>query len=196
MPALFVMINDMTIQEIANAIKSKQVSHRPILIAIEGFGGAGKTTFSKKLKEMMGNAYIVQADDFIIKEKLTLVSPDMESYDKPRLEEQVLIPASKGEAIIYQKLDWTTNKLSEPIEVPKVDYLIVEGISSYHPDIAKYYDYKIWIDTPIKVANQRGKLNDAGTENEQYWDLWSKNDLAYKEKYQPEKVADFIYENS
>ncbi len=184
----------MTLEEIVTNIKQAKHSNKPTLIAIDGFGGAGKTTFAKKLRDALGNSYIIQHDDFTIKEKLTLVSPDMESYDRARLEEQVLIPGSKGEIIKYQRLDWPTNTLSDLEEVPPADYLIIEGISSYFPNIADYYDFKIWIDTPIETASKRGKENDAGTENEQYWDLWSKNDLSYKAKYRPENVADLNHE--
>jgi hypothetical protein len=48
--------------------------------------------------------------------------------------------------------DEDTNALSDPIVVPTVDYLIVEGICSYHPEIAHYDRYKIWVDTPIEVS--------------------------------------------
>ncbi len=186
----------MNVDDIAREIKKVDKSNKPVLIAIEGFGGSGKSTTARKLKGAVGRAYVVKTDDFIIKEKLTLVSPDMECYDLERLEKQVLASAHQGAAITYQILDWVTNKLGEPVQIPAVDYIIVEGITAYFPTIDKYYDYKIWIDAPIDVANQRGKKNDAGTENEQYWDLWSKNDLAYREKYQPEQRADFVIDNS
>jgi hypothetical protein len=57
-------------------------------------------------------------------------------------------------------------------------------------------DYKIWIDTPIDVAKQRGHARDGSNENAQHWDLWAKNDLRYQGKYHPEKLADFIFDNS
>ncbi len=106
----------------------------------------------------------------------------------------MLIPARSGRPVAYRRLEWVENKLTEPIQVPAVGYLIIEGISSSHPGIADYYDFKIWVDAPIEVAKQRGKLRDTGNENEQHWDLWAKNDLAYQEKYHPELVADFVYD--
>lgn len=186
----------MTFDNITQQIRATKHDKKPVMIAIEGFGGAGKSTFARKLKDHLTSAYIIQTDYFIIRDKLDIVSPDMESYDLRRLENQVLLPASIGRAITLEAWDWASNQLLPPTQVPSVDYLIVEGITAYHPSIAKYYDYKIWIDTPIEVANQRGKQNDAGTETEHYWDLWSENDLSYKQKYQPEKVADFVFSNA
>lgn len=185
----------MQIDQIINQIK-KLKSKKPVLIGIEGFGGAGKSTLSHKLRDALGEkAYIVQTDDFVVEEKLTLVSPDMECYDLARLEQEVLWPAKNEQPITYRRLNWDTFKLGEPVHVPPVDFLIIEGITAYHPQITKYYDYKIWVDTPIEIATQRGREKDAGTVNEQHWDLWSKNDLAYKAKYHPDMVADAVVAN-
>lgn len=185
----------MKITDIVDEIKS--IEHeKPVVIGIEGFGGAGKSTLSHKLKEALGEkTYIIQTDDFVIEEKLTLVSPDMECYDLSRLEKEVLLPSKNGQPIAYRRLNWDTFELGEPVRVPTVEYLIIEGITAYHPQIAEYYDYKIWVDTPIEIATQRGREKDAGTVNEQHWDLWSKNDLAYKAKYHPDKVADAVITN-
>jgi hypothetical protein len=51
------------------------------------------------------------------------------------------------------------------------------------------------VDAPVEVAKQRGKQRDAGNENEQHWELWSANDVAYQAKYHPELTADFIITN-
>lgn len=173
----------------------KKLRSQPSLIAIEGFGGAGKSTLANKLKDVLGKAFIVQTDDFVIQEKLTLVSPDMECYDLKRLENSVLIPLTSGKTAHFRKLNWDTFELGAPVEVPKVDYVIVEGITAFHPKIARYYDFKLWVDTPIEIATKRGKEKDSGTVNEQHWDLWSKNDLAYKAKYHPDESADAIFTN-
>jgi len=183
----------MSIADIASAIRKSDT--KPVLIAIEGFGGSGKSTIAEKLKNELESAYVVNIDDFIVKEKILEQSWDKGGFDRSRLERQVLIPASTGQAVAYQKLLWDTNTLSEPISVPKTDFLIIEGISSYHPNIAKYYDYKIWVDTPIEVAKERGKARDRDNENAQHWGLWAENDLRYQQKYHPEKVADFIIAN-
>lgn len=161
-------------------------------MAIEGFGGSGKSTFAAALKDALVNAFVVNIDDFIVKERITDSSWDNGAFDRRRLETQVLIPASANDRVSYQRLVWETNTLSGPIVVPKVHYLIVEGISSFHPDIAHYYDCKIWIDTPIEVARERGRARDGGNENAQHWDLWAANDLAYQEHFHPEHVADLV----
>lgn len=182
--------------KVANVIKEHEVAGRPLLIAIEGFGGSGKSTIATALSNSLGNAYVVSIDDFIVKAKLTEPSWDTGSFDRARLEQQVLSPATTGKVIKYQKLIWETDTLSELVQVPRVAYLIVEGISSFHPGIAHHYDYKIWIDTPIELAKKRGHARDGSNENAQHWDLWAENDLRYQTEHHTKQAADFIIENS
>lgn len=185
----------MQITEVAQKIISAKSAYRPTLIAIEGFGGSGKSTIANSLAKILDNTFVISIDDFIVKEKLTDPSWDSGVFDRVRLAQQVLAPIAGNQPASYQKLIWQTNQLSEPVALPDVDYLIIEGISSYHPNIEKYYDYKIWIDTPIAIANRRGYARDGSSENAQYWELWSNNDLAYQQKYHPELTADFVIEN-
>jgi uridine kinase len=183
-----------SLAEIAGELRRRRQGTAPFLIAIEGFGGSGKSTFAAALKDALGSAHVVNIDDFIVKEKIT--APWEEgAFDRDRLEVQVLRPASDHQRVSYQRLLWDTNTLSDPIVVPTVDYLIVEGISCYHPDLAHYYGYKIWIDTPIDIARERGRARDGDNENAQHWDRWAENDLSYQERFHPELAADLIVSN-
>jgi len=155
-----------------------------------------KTTIAQKLATVLSNAYVVNIDDFIIKDKLAEPSWDEGAFDRARLEQQVLLPAHHGQLIAYQRLDWGSNTLVGPVIVPYVTNLIVEGISVYHPSIERYYDFKIWVDTPLAVAQERGHARDGSNEDAQYWGLWAQNDAAYQKKYHPELRADFILANA
>lgn len=187
----------MQIKDIANTIKRIEPRHAPpVLIGIEGFGGSGKTTLSTQLGNALGNAYIIRIDDFLVKSKLRESAWDTGVFDHARLEKQVLKPATQGKAIIYKKLLYATNRLSDPIQVPKVDYVIIEGISCYIPTLRDYYDFKVWVDTPIQVAKKRGQARDGTHGSAEDWDAWAKIDLAYQQKYHPELLADFIVSNN
>lgn len=135
-------------------------------------------------------------DDFIVKDRIAEASWDNGVFDRRRLEEQVLRPLVSYQTAHYQKLIWETETLSDPIEIPTTRYVIIEGISAYHPDIAHYYDVKIWIHAPIESATTRGRRRDQGNENETKWGIWANNDLIYQEKYHPETQADFVFDNS
>ena len=186
----------MTIEHIAADITQRGGKTKPFLIGIEGYGGSGKTTLAQELSTALGDAYVISIDDFIVKEKLAEPSWDGGAFDRDRLERQVLRPARHGEPVAYQRLDWETNTLSALVFVPAVSYLIIEGISAYHPSIEGYYDVKIWVETPAAIAQARGHARDGGSENAAFWELWAQNDIAYQQRYHPEAQADFVYVNA
>ncbi len=186
----------MKVAEIAKVIRQKARMRRPVLIAIEGYGGSGKSTLAGKLKQLLPNCEVIEIDSFILKDKAQNTEPWEKVFDRRRLEEQVLGPARTGETIRYQRLDWASNKLGTDIFVSEADHIIIEGITSYHPSLEHYYDFKIWVDTPIEVAKKRGQLRDSDNENASLWDKWAQCDLAYQKSYHPEERADFIIRNN
>jgi len=183
------------ISQVINEIQAINKPLTPIIIGIEGFGGSGKSTLANELKDKLKNCAVINIDYFIIKENAQQAKSQEETFDISRLEEQVLKPANSGKQISYQILDWLSNTLSKRIELSNLDNLIIEGITSFHPNIEHYYDFKIWVDTPIEVAKSRGQLRDKGNENEFMWDKWADCDLVYKEKFHPEKRANFVIDN-
>ena len=186
----------MTIGEISNQIKKTHLKHKPIIIAVEGFGGSGKSTFATKLKDELGNAYVVEVDDFFLKDVKSDATKS--NFDRKRLKQQVLLPARNGQPIAYQKLEWDTNSLSKSVKVPQVSFIIIEGVSSFHPSIVGYMDYKIWLEVPGEVAKERMIKRDMtfGDDHGELWGHWTKTYQDYKDLYHPEELADFIFDNS
>ena len=135
--------NESTLGQVIDRITAIKKPIKPIIIGIEGFGGSGKSTLANKLKDGLDNSAVVSIDSFINKDKAKQAKPQEETFDIGRLEEQVLKPASSGKRIGYQVFDWASNTLGGRMELPGVDYLIIEGITSYHPKIDHYYDFKI-----------------------------------------------------
>jgi uridine kinase len=184
----------MLLNQITEMIMAK-TKDGPIIIGIEGFGGSGKSTLAAQFKELLGNAYVIHIDDYIVKSKLAEPAWDTGVFDHHRLEEQVLKPALSGEKIIYQKLIYDSDTLSEPATRPIVTYLIIEGISCFIPKLSNYYDFKIWVNTPINIAKKRGQERKGTHGSAKDWEAWAAIDIRYQQKYHPELIADFIVEN-
>ncbi len=186
----------MQFDSLLEQIIQQDIDHRPVLIAIEGFGGAGKSTLAKELKNRLGDAFVVSIDDLIIKDLIS--DGEKLNFDRKRLERQVLLPLKQKRAAAYQKLIWDKNILSDFIQVPDITYLIVEGVSTSHPDIISYFDYNIYVDFPSDLAMERGRIRDRklGNNNDELWKVWTKTYADYKQKYHPELKANFVYDNS
>lgn len=95
---------------------------RPVLVAIDGPGGSGKSTFAERLSTALGGAPIVPTDDF--------ASADTPLEWWPRLLSQVIEPLIKGRQARYQRYDWVRRGLADWVEVPAAPAVILEGVSS------------------------------------------------------------------
>ena len=168
------------------------------IIAISGFGGAGKSSLAAKMKGILSNAEIVCVDEFIV-EQLHGQASRWEGIDWNRLIREVLFPASNNEkTITYGVYDWTENRVVRfrSFDLPK--FLIIEGVGLLRPQLKSYFDYSVWLDVPLETATARGIKRDRelyGVDYEKEWrEVWSVNDREYFNYFKPLDLADCILE--
>src|SRR5260370_40485372 len=80
------------------------------VIAIDGLGGAGKSTLAARLSPALGHAPIVHTDDFA-------------SWDEPlewwpRFLDEALRPLAAGTSARYRRYDWDRHELGDWVETP------------------------------------------------------------------------------
>lgn len=170
----------------------------PAIIAISGFGGAGKSTLAIELGIRMCIP-VIGIDSFIIDLAITNYS-NWKLIDFSRLEREVLIPFLKGDATIcYGQFDWNSNSVRHTTQVSHTGLIIVEGVGLFRPGLIKYFPLRIWIDCSIEEAIKRGKKRDRETyknPQDDNWDgIWRRNDEEYWIASNPREVANFIVEN-
>lgn len=183
----------MNTTDIAEKIRHIETQNKPLIIAIDGFGGAGKSTLAKELQTELESATIVAVDDFYLFGVKS--DADKSNFDRARLTEQVLKPLRQGGQASYQKSVSIDIPLSEYFDVPQVDYVILEGVSSLHPDIAQYVDYKIWLDISADDAKKRMMNRDKAQgqdHGEEFWSHHTDSYQAYKDLHRPELTANII----
>jgi len=183
-------------EELLHTIKNLQ---SPALIAISGFGGAGKSTFAEMLGEEL-KAPVVGVDSFQ-KNRTDTEYHDWEIMDYSRLEREVLIPFASNESVIrYGLFSSPENKIVEYRTVEKSDFLIVEGVGLFRPALKKYFTHSIWVDCSVVDATERGKKRDREVHKnpqDESWDgVWKQNDLEYIQNFEPIAFADTIIDNS
>lgn len=148
------------------------------LIAIDGPGGAGKTMLAEAVAEILGGpdqATVVHGDDFyrpMPPEERLLLGPQEgyhQYFDWQRLRDQVIVPLASGRAANYQRYDWATGALApgEIHHVPRSGAVIVEGVYTALPELARYYNLTVHVDTPRDICIQRltNRGHDHGPEN-------------------------------
>ncbi len=140
------------------------------IVAIDGAGGAGKSTLAGKLSSELDNCPIVHTDDF--------ATWDVPLLWYPRMIEQVLEPLKQNRTARYQKFDWNVKQLGEWLEVSAGGIVILEGVSSARKEFRPYLSFSIFVQTPPELRMKRGLERDGESARDQ-WVIWRKQEDAH-----------------
>jgi len=157
------------------------------LVAIDGPGGAGKSTFAQRLSASLDDAPIVATDDFA-------------SWQDPlgwwdRLEREVLRPLARGKAARYRAYDWTRRRPGRWRQIPVSEVVILEGVSSSRRAVRDRLSFAIWIETPRDQRLARGLDRDGVVMTDQ-WQKWMAEEEAHFAKDPAADEADLVVDGS
>lgn len=174
-----------TLTDVVERIKKiRRVKHGTVLVAIDGAGGAGKSTISASISDQIGSSYVVCLDDF--------ARPSVPAWDQQRFRRQVLTPLLAEQDACYQRWDWPTDSGAEWHRVPTGSIVIIEGVSSTRTELGDCWDLTIWVDTPRSIRLARGIQRDGEAMRSQWADVWMPEEDAYIAEQKPAGRADLI----
>jgi uridine kinase len=153
------------------------------LIAVDGPGGAGKSTLAEQLSSHLDGAVIVPTDDF------AAWHDPLDWW--PRMLAEVIEPLSKGLPARYQRREFSTGVLLDWIAVPPARITIIEGVSSSRREWAARLCFSVWVDTPRAERLRRGLARD-GADAQVLWDEWMATEDAFFAVDQPWERADAV----
>jgi uridine kinase len=151
------------------------------VIAVDGPGGAGKTTFAEQLGRAL-EAPVIHTDDFA-------------DWDKPiewgpALIDEVLRPLKLGMRVRFKPSSWGGPDRPEVLIEP-ADYVILEGVTASREAFRPYLAYSIWIDAPRELRLRRGLERD-GVEARAKWEAWMAEEDRYIETEHPADRVDLV----
>jgi uridine kinase len=151
------------------------------VIAIDGAGGAGKTTLAARLAEELP-ASVVHTDDF--------ASWDDPINWWPELLDRVLKPLAAGDSARYEPTAWGGMK-RPPIVIEAGGTVVLEGVTASRAAFRPYLACSIWIETSRAVRLQRGIGRD-GEDARARWERWMAAEDRYIASEQPAEHADVV----
>lgn len=129
----------------------------PLLVAIDGPCGSGKTHLGKLLQELY-HCTLHHMDDFFLppwrKTPLRLSQPGG-NIDYERFLTQVLLPLTQNRAYEYQRWNCRLGALEMPQACSPGPITVIEGTYSLHPALRAYYDLRIFCSAPWPVRAER-----------------------------------------
>ncbi len=145
---------------------------QPLIIAISGASGSGKSLFTENLinafSEQGRSVQILREDHYYrAQDHLAMEDREKNNYDHPNAFEHELLKAHlralrNGEPIDYPNYCFKTHtRLPKTKRLQPAPVIILEGIMLLaRPELLPLYDVKIFIDTPLDICLMRRMMRD------------------------------------
>jgi uridine kinase len=203
-----VLDKDNSIQIIIDKVLIETQKKNPLIIAIDGGSGAGKSTFVQHLAKQL-NAVIVPLDDFYaadisnkkwyqftVKEKLS------EVFHWERLVTTAIKPLLNGNTASWTTFDFssiqddgTYSQRSDLQTIHPSNIIIIDGTYSASPAITDFIDITILIDVPIKERHKRLSSRESLTFLKEWHQRWDSVEDYYFNKVRPKHCFNFVIKN-
>lgn len=186
---------------------------RPVLVAVDGVDGSGKTTFAGALVaayERAGrHALVVHLDDFLnpraVRYRLGRSSPEgffRDTYDLDAFRRLVLDPLRpQGDRTIRRRcFDHRADvPVSDPpVEVPAGAVVVVEGMFLHRDELAGAWDVSVFLRVPFAVSVRRLSERDGSHPDPAHPSMarYVEGQRRYLSTCRPERRATHVIDNS
>ncbi|MFI7548064.1 hypothetical protein, partial [Actinoplanes sp. NPDC049599] len=156
------------------------------MIAIDGRGGAGKTTLAERLRRSVPNSVIVHTDD---------VAWNQAYFDwGTLLADNVLKPLHRGEAVDFRPAAWIAHERPGSIVVEAgQDVVWVEGTGVIREELAPWLDASVWIQGDLDEQERLLEARDGNSaEQQEHVANWLLEELPFLLREKPWSRATLV----
>ena len=180
----------------------------PVLIAIDGASGSGKSTVADLIVEATGAA-LIHSDDFyaaqISDAAWNARTPEARAADVidwRRLRAEALEPLLAGRAAVWHAFDFdrphadgTYPRKERPTRCEPAALIVMEGAYSSRPELADLIDLSVLVDSPADVRHARLARRETGEFLRAWHAQWDAAEEYYFSNVRPKSSFDLVVSN-
>ena len=159
---------------------------RPLILAVDGRQGGGKTTIASRMAALVPASTIVHSDDVAWWESFFGWDHLMASG--------ILEPLRRGEDVDYRPPAWEARGRGGSIVVPvSAPLVVVDGVGTSRRSLVPFIDAAVWVQSDFAEANRRGLARDGEEQSaiELWWE-WDREEQPFLADDRPWERADVI----
>ena len=183
-----------TYLDLINRIKDLLVQQKQASVSVDGPCGSGKSTLAEYLRGQFPGSAVIHADDFFL-QPFQRTPQRMDepggNMDRERLQHEVLECLQKGQPFFYQRYNCQSGVMT-PVEVLPAQLYIIEGAYSQHPDLSKYYDLKVFLETDGQTQLQRLRRRVPAEKMDAFLLQWIPLEQHYFSTFKIKENSDFV----
>ncbi|MBF4994174.1 chorismate-binding protein [Arthrobacter gandavensis] len=147
---------------------------RPLLIGIDGFSGAGKTSLALEL------AAALRVHRSVAVFHLEDVYPGWDGLQRGMdyYRREVLAPLAVGREATWRAWDWDVGSYGRPRRTEPAEIIIFEGVGAAHRAARTLLDAVVWVQAPEELRKERALARDGET-YAPHWDRWARQEAAW-----------------
>lgn len=184
---------------------------RPVLVAVDGGDGAGKTMLADDLAPLLSGSVRASLDDFhhprTHRHALGRTAETVweRSFDLLAVRRELLDPWRRGAGSVYRRRwhDLTTDRCIDPAEdpperVPEGGILVVDGVFAQRPELADAWDLVVYVDVADDVRVERMAARDGVSADPDHPDQrrYLEAQRLYRAQCDPCEAADVVVDNT
>ena len=192
-----VMFSNPDVAKVLSLVEGESVAGRTTLVAVDGLGGAGKSTLAEQLLKALERSVVVNVDDFfrpmtaIERSELDPEDGYNQYFDWKRLRDYVLRPLGRELRARYRRYDWARGKLlAEWHVVEPGGVVIVEGVYSTRRELRPCFGVTIYVDTPRE--QRLARMLERGYSDLTWVEHWMASEDWYEEQERPKEHVDLV----
>jgi uridine kinase len=197
------------LQIAAEIILSEAQKKTPLVIAVDGGSGAGKSIFVKLLA-IKTKAAVIPLDDFYSADIPNTKWSEYSTIEKlnavfnwERLVKTAIRPLLQGNMASWSTFDFTAGlhqdgtyrQQSELQRLVPADIIIIDGTYSASPSIVEFINVTILIDLPIAERHKRLSNREDATFLKEWHQQWDNVEDYYFKEIRPKEFYDLVIQN-